>query len=97
MCTILWEFYDTISSPLQQGGNNGLTAIQPGFNQAINYVNKIKTRFNTEPEVYKTFMEILHNFQKEQNNLKDGNSSAALCIENEVILTKIVHVSLLMR
>nr|KAG5690313.1 hypothetical protein BaRGS_022540 [Batillaria attramentaria] len=42
------------------------------FNHAINYVNKIKNRFQGQPEVYKQFLEILHTYQKEQRNLKEG-------------------------
>jgi hypothetical protein len=41
------------------------------FDHAINYVNKIKSRFSTQPEVYKSFLEILHTYQKQQNNLKE--------------------------
>ncbi|KAF5095146.1 hypothetical protein D0Z03_001903 [Geotrichum reessii] len=36
------------------------------FNQAISYVNKIKTRFSSQPEIYKTFLEILQTYQREQ-------------------------------
>ncbi|XP_069103169.1 paired amphipathic helix protein Sin3a-like isoform X1 [Argopecten irradians] len=42
------------------------------FNHAINYVNKIKNRFQGQPEIYKAFLEILHTYQKEQRNLKEG-------------------------
>lgn len=41
------------------------------FNHAINYVNKIKNRFQGQPEIYKNFLEILHKYQKEQKLLKD--------------------------
>ena len=41
------------------------------FNHAINYVNKIKNRFQGQPEIYKAFLEILHTYQKEQRNLKE--------------------------
>ena len=34
------------------------------FDQAINYVTKIKTRFAKQPETYKQFLEILHTYQK---------------------------------
>ncbi|XP_057319061.1 paired amphipathic helix protein Sin3a-like isoform X3 [Microplitis mediator] len=47
------------------------------FNHAINYVNKIKNRFQGQPDKYKRFLEILHTYQKEQRNLKDGNHTAA--------------------
>ncbi|VDO94917.1 unnamed protein product [Soboliphyme baturini] len=49
------------------------STVQPmEFNHAINYVNKIKLRFQTQPEVYKQFLEILHTYQKEQRELKEG-------------------------
>jgi paired amphipathic helix protein Sin3a len=35
------------------------------FNHAINYVNKIKNRFASDPETYKQFLEILRNYQNE--------------------------------
>ncbi|XP_069172117.1 paired amphipathic helix protein Sin3a isoform X6 [Procambarus clarkii] len=44
------------------------------FNHAINYVNKIKLRFQGQPDIYKQFLEILHTYQKEQRHLKDGGS-----------------------
>jgi len=42
------------------------------FNHAINYVNKIKNRFQGQPDIYKQFLEILHTYQKEQRILKEG-------------------------
>lgn len=33
------------------------------FNHAINYVNKIKNRFQGQPDIYKAFLEILHTYQ----------------------------------
>lgn len=36
------------------------------FNHAINYVNRIKNRFATNPDIYKQFLEILQTYQKEQ-------------------------------
>lgn len=42
------------------------------FNHAINYVNKIKNRFQGQPEKYKRFLEILHTYQKEQKTAKNG-------------------------
>ncbi|KAG9284179.1 hypothetical protein G9A89_022953 [Geosiphon pyriformis] len=41
------------------------------FNHAINYVNKIKNRFSTEPETYKQFLEILQTYQKEQKPIQE--------------------------
>lgn len=41
------------------------------FNHAIEYVNKIKNRFNRQPEKYKKFLEILHAYQRGQKELKE--------------------------
>ncbi|CAH1169902.1 unnamed protein product [Phaedon cochleariae] len=46
------------------------------FNHAINYVNKIKNRFQGQPEKYKKFLEILHTYQKEQRTLKESSTVA---------------------
>uniref|UniRef100_UPI0035901EA7 paired amphipathic helix protein Sin3a isoform X2 n=1 Tax=Myxine glutinosa TaxID=7769 RepID=UPI0035901EA7 len=45
------------------------------FNHAINYVNKIKNRFQNQPEIYKSFLEILHTYQKEQRNMKESQGN----------------------
>ncbi|XP_075168581.1 SIN3 transcription regulator family member A isoform X2 [Haematobia irritans] len=44
------------------------------FNHAITYVNKIKNRFQNQPEKYKKFLEILHTYQKEQKVIKEGST-----------------------
>ena len=44
---------------------------QVEFGHAINYVNKIKSRFINQPDIYKSFLEILHTYQKQQKNLKE--------------------------
>jgi paired amphipathic helix protein Sin3a len=60
-------------SPGVHSPNSAPQASQPvEFNHAINYVNKIKNRFQGQPDIYKQFLEILHTYQKEQRNLKDG-------------------------
>lgn len=41
------------------------------FNHAINYVNKIKNRFNQDPETYKMFLEVLQTYQKEQRTIHE--------------------------
>jgi paired amphipathic helix protein Sin3a len=46
-------------------------ASQVEFGHAINYVNKIKSRFHNQPDIYKSFLEILHTYQKQQKNLKE--------------------------
>jgi len=41
------------------------------FDHAINYVNKIKLRFQNQPDIYKSFLDILHIYQKEQKSIKE--------------------------
>jgi len=57
-----------VSHPSQQPAGQPVE-----FNHAINYVNKIKNRFQGQPEIYKAFLEILHTYQKEQRNLKESS------------------------
>lgn len=59
----------------EAAGGSGSSANQPvEFNHAITYVNKIKVRFQSQPEKYKRFLEILHTYQKEQKVSKDGSA-----------------------
>ena len=63
----------TVANGAASSASGGNTAQQPvEFNHAINYVNKIKNRFQGQPEIYKQFLEILHTYQKEQRSLKEG-------------------------
>lgn len=41
------------------------------FDQAISYVNKIKTRFASNEKVYKAFLEILNMYRKEEKSITD--------------------------
>lgn len=50
----------TISLPLQ------------AQHHAINYVTKIKNRFQGQPEVYQKFLDILNNYQTEQKAIKEN-------------------------
>ena len=40
---------------------------------AINYVTKIKNRFQGQPEVYQKFLDILNNYQTEQKTIKENS------------------------
>jgi histone deacetylase complex regulatory component SIN3 len=55
------------------GASHGQHSEKPHveFNHAINYVNKIKHRFTNQPDTYKTFLEILHTYQKEQKTITE--------------------------
>merc|ERR1719499_2530279 len=71
---------NTLPTPPNQGPNN-----QPvEFNHAINYVNKIKNRFQGQPDVYKQFLEILHTYQKDQRAIKEGGAPKSMLTESEV-------------
>ncbi|XP_013856200.1 paired amphipathic helix protein Sin3b isoform X2 [Austrofundulus limnaeus] len=56
------------------------------FDSAISYVNKIKNRFLDRPEIYRSFLEILHTYQKEQLEVKESRGSRGSCgmTEDEV-------------
>ncbi|KAL8994455.1 MAG: hypothetical protein Q9169_005579 [Polycauliona sp. 2 TL-2023] len=41
------------------------------FNHAIGYVNKIKNRYSTQPDVYKQFLEILQTYQRDLKPIQD--------------------------
>jgi hypothetical protein len=55
------------------GGGGGAPGGAPKqaveFDQAINYVNKIKTRFASDERVYKAFLEILNMYRKGHKNI----------------------------
>ncbi|XP_026123713.1 paired amphipathic helix protein Sin3a isoform X1 [Carassius auratus] len=72
------------STPLQ---NN-----QPvEFNHAINYVNKIKNRFQNQPEVYKSFLEILHTYQKEQRNAKEAGGNYTPTLTEQQVYAQVAQ------
>ncbi|KAF7966906.1 hypothetical protein HWV62_36583 [Athelia sp. TMB] len=53
--------------------NNRNVEKQAGeFNHAIQYLNKIKARYADDGDKYKTFLEILQTYQKEQRGLNDS-------------------------
>ncbi|XP_041355634.1 paired amphipathic helix protein Sin3a-like isoform X2 [Gigantopelta aegis] len=66
------------AQPQQQPQQQPQASQPVEFNHAINYVNKIKNRFQGQPEIYKQFLEILHTYQKEQRNLKEVGSVQGL-------------------
>ncbi|CAF4335387.1 unnamed protein product [Rotaria socialis] len=87
----------TTTTNINNNNNNSTNANgQPvEFNHAINYVNKIKNRFHQNPNVYKTFLEILHTYQKQQKDAKEsptissttnneGNNQGIFLSETEV-------------
>lgn len=68
-----------------QRSSHGSTLTPPvEFNHAINYVNKIKNRFSSQPEVYKQFLDILQSYQKEQRVKGEGSNGQKSIGESEV-------------
>ncbi|GAA5976417.1 hypothetical protein JCM10908_005492 [Rhodotorula pacifica] len=62
------------STPASTTPSQAQAAPQPQmmeFNHAITYVNKIKNRFAKDPETYKTFLEILQTYQKDQRPIQE--------------------------
>lgn len=51
-------------TPIVQTSNN------VDFDAAISYVTKIKNRFSDHPDTYKTFLNVLHSYQKEQTTIR---------------------------
>ena len=52
------------------------------FNHAILYVNKIKTRFANQPDIYKQFLEILQTYQCEQKPIGEVYEQVTLLFAN---------------
>ncbi|XP_065883832.1 paired amphipathic helix protein Sin3a-like isoform X2 [Dysidea avara] len=67
-------------------GTPGPGMLQPvEFNQAVNYIKKIRNRFHNQPDIYKSFLEILHTYQKEQKIVQEGgNPGPGALTESEV-------------
>ncbi|KAF9894622.1 Transcriptional regulatory protein sin3 [Aspergillus nanangensis] len=61
-----------VGSGMLQGAQADLNKRGPvEFNHAISYVNKIKNRFASAPEIYKQFLEILQTYQRESKPIQD--------------------------
>ncbi|KAL2003933.1 hypothetical protein VTN02DRAFT_1629 [Thermoascus thermophilus] len=61
-----------LGSGVLQGSQADLNKRGPvEFNHAISYVNKIKNRFASAPEIYKQFLEILQTYQRESKPIQD--------------------------
>uniref|UniRef100_A0A8C6LMV2 Paired amphipathic helix protein Sin3a n=1 Tax=Nothobranchius furzeri TaxID=105023 RepID=A0A8C6LMV2_NOTFU len=61
------------------------------FNHAINYVNKIKNRFQGQPDIYKAFLEILHTYQKEQRNAKEAGGNYTPALTEQEVYTQVAR------
>lgn len=61
--------------------NNNLKA-PVEFDQAITYVNKIKTRFASDERIYKTFLEILNMYRKNLKTINNVYEEVAVLFRN---------------
>lgn len=52
------------------------------FSHAISYVNKIKTRFADQPDIYKQFLEILQTYQREQKPIHEVYAQVTILFQN---------------
>uniref|UniRef100_A0A8D0CHK2 Paired amphipathic helix protein Sin3b n=1 Tax=Scleropages formosus TaxID=113540 RepID=A0A8D0CHK2_SCLFO len=59
------------------------------FDSAISYVNKIKNRFLDHPEIYRSFLEILHTYQKEQLEVKESRGRAGGGMTEDEVFSKV--------
>ena len=58
------------------------------FDHAISYVTKIKRRFASDPSIYHSFLEILHNYQREQRGIKEVLEQVAHLFQDHPDLLK---------
>ncbi|XP_051760552.1 paired amphipathic helix protein Sin3b isoform X1 [Ctenopharyngodon idella] len=59
------------------------------FDSAISYVNKIKNRFLDNPETYRSFLEILHTYQKEQLEVKESRGRSTGGMTEDEVFSKV--------
>lgn len=52
------------------------------FNHAISFVNKIKNRFNSDPETYKQFLEILQTYQRDTKDIAEVYAQVTILFNN---------------
>lgn len=72
--------------PQQQQQKQQIQAVE--FDHAISYVTKIKRRFANDPSIYHSFLEILHNYQREQRGIKEVLEQVAHLFQDHSDLLK---------
>ncbi|KAF8399358.1 hypothetical protein HHK36_015223 [Tetracentron sinense] len=62
------------------------------FEEAINFVNKIKTRFQNDDHVYKSFLDILNMYRKENKSITEVYQEVAVLFhEHRDLLDEFIH------
>jgi len=69
---------DISNLPKHDGDEISGTKDLVDFNSAISYVNKVKHRFNHQPDTYKQFLEILQVYQNESTPIRDLHAQVAI-------------------
>ena len=72
------------SSPIRHFGPARNSPIE--FDEAINYVSKIKKTFENYPGTYRAFLEILHKYNKGQKSVEDIYEEVSRLFENHTEL-----------
>ncbi|CAG8480953.1 5719_t:CDS:10 [Ambispora gerdemannii] len=76
---------------LQQNQVGRRSQEQISFNEAIEYVNKIKTRYATEPDIYKEFLGVLQAYQHEEiSNLEVGSRIQRILQKSPDLLSEFI-------
>lgn len=87
--TFLPKGYE-ITLPLEDEGPPPKKPVE--FEEAINFVNKIKTRFHGDDQVYKSFLEILNMYRKENKSIDEVYSEIAFLFrEHSDLLIEFTH------
>eukprot|EP00924_Labyrinthula_sp_SR-Ha-C_P004134 snap_masked-scaffold_3-processed-gene-15.34-mRNA-1 protein AED:0.15 eAED:0.19 QI:0/0/0/0.5/1/1/2/0/1523 len=68
--------YDAVKLQVaQQGAVGAVTPKDPQgknqFTNAIEYVNQVKHRFSNDPQIYRTFLDMLHKYEKEEGSITE--------------------------
>ncbi|AAS51224.1 ACL004Wp [Eremothecium gossypii ATCC 10895] len=72
----------TPATTQEQYGTGPKKAGDVEFSHAISYVNKIKTRFAEQPDIYKHFLEILQTYQREQKPINEVYAQVTVLFQN---------------
>jgi paired amphipathic helix protein Sin3a len=72
------------NTPKLAGGSIDISTLddheRQGLGPAMDYVQRIKTRFSNDPDTYKQFLEILSSHKSSANNVRLSDSSRALAV-----------------
>lgn len=64
-------FYPPLTISGEEDGSTSLTERTVEFDDALDYVNKIKNRFSDHPGIYKQFLEMLKTYQRDEMPVQD--------------------------